>query len=91
MSRESFPGIAGNAGVLAKLPLGTLAEMISRTIFAISSEESRFTLNGALLTAADSGLVMVATDGHRLSMVERRRRSRIWRRRSSVRCCRRRP
>lgn len=72
MSRESFPELPEMPEVLAKLPLGTLAQMIARTIFAISAEESRFTLNGALLIIRDSGLVMVATDGHRLAMVERR-------------------
>jgi DNA polymerase-3 subunit beta len=45
--------------------------MISNTIYAISSEESRFTLNGALLILKDTGLVMVATDGHRLALVEK--------------------
>jgi DNA polymerase-3 subunit beta len=44
--------------------------MISKTVFAISSEESRFTLNGALLVLRKGGLVMVATDGHRLAMIE---------------------
>src|SRR5208283_2305641 len=39
MSRESFPELPEMPGVLAKLPLGVLAQMISRTIFAISSEE----------------------------------------------------
>ncbi len=72
MSRESFPELPEMPDVLAKLPLGVLAQMISRTIFAISSEESRFTLNGALLLLKDTGIVMVATDGHRLSMVEKR-------------------
>src|SRR5271166_3989487 len=72
MSRESFPELPEMPDVLAKLPLGVLAQMILRTIFAISSEESRFTLNGALLLLRDSGIVMVATDGHRLSMVEKK-------------------
>ena len=46
--------------------------MISRTIFAISAEESRFSLNGALLVLKERGLAMVATDGHRLAMSETR-------------------
>src|SRR5262249_31868216 len=50
--------------------IGVLSAMISRTIFAISTEESRFTLNGALLVLRKGGLVMVATDGHRLAMTE---------------------
>ena len=44
--------------------------MIGRTIFAISNEESRFTLNGALLVLREGAMVMVSTDGHRLAMVE---------------------
>jgi DNA polymerase-3 subunit beta len=55
---------------LAQLPIAELASMIAKTIFAISSEESRFTLNGALLLLKPKSLTMVATDGHRLSMVE---------------------
>ena len=48
----------------------TLASMIARTMFAISMEESRFTLNGALLLMRPEGLTMVATDGHRLAYVQ---------------------
>src|SRR5207248_41205 len=43
----------------------------ARTMFAISMEESRFTLNGALLLLGDKTLTMVATDGHRLAYVRR--------------------
>jgi DNA polymerase-3 subunit beta len=70
MSRESFPELPQMPEVLARLPLATLSQMIQRTIFAISAEESRFTLNGALLILSSSGIIMVATDGHRLSMIE---------------------
>jgi len=44
--------------------------MIMRTSFAISMEESRFTLNGALLLMKPESLTMVATDGHRLAFVQ---------------------
>jgi DNA polymerase-3 subunit beta len=44
--------------------------MITKTIFAISTEESRFTLNGALLLLRPDGMTMVSTDGHRLAYVE---------------------
>jgi DNA polymerase-3 subunit beta len=70
MSRESFPELPARPDVQADLPIKTLAAMISKTIFAISTEESRFTLNGALLMLKPKSIVMVATDGHRLSMVE---------------------
>jgi DNA polymerase III subunit beta len=70
MSRESFPELPQMPDVLAKVPLSALAQMVQRTGFAISAEESRFTLNGALLLLKNNGLVMVATDGHRLAMIE---------------------
>jgi DNA polymerase III subunit beta len=70
MSRESFPELPKMPEPLAEIPLGVLASMIGKTVFAISNEESRFTLNGALLVLKKGGLVMVATDGHRLSMIE---------------------
>ena len=55
---------------IAEIPVKTLASMIARTSFAISMEESRFTLNGALLLMRPEGLTMVATDGHRLAYVQ---------------------
>jgi DNA polymerase III subunit beta len=70
MSRESFPELPEMPEMLAEIPVAALASMIAKTIFAISSEESRFTLNGALLLLKSHGLTMVATDGHRLSMVD---------------------
>ena len=70
MSRESFPELPAMPATLAEMPIGVLGGMINKTIFSISNEESRFTLNGALLVLKKGGLIMVATDGHRLAMVE---------------------
>ena len=56
MSRESFPELPEMPELLAEIPVGLLSSMISRTIFAISAEESRFTLNGALLMVQADGL-----------------------------------
>ncbi|HEX5432109.1 MAG TPA: DNA polymerase III subunit beta [Bryobacteraceae bacterium] len=70
MSRESFPELPKMPEPLAEIPIGALAAMIGKTVFAISSEESRFTLNGALLALRPGGMAMVATDGHRLAMAE---------------------
>lgn len=70
MSRESFPELPVMPPVLAEMPIGVLGGMISKTLFSISTEESRFTLNGALMVLKKGGIVMVATDGHRLAMVE---------------------
>jgi DNA polymerase-3 subunit beta len=70
MSRESFPELPQMPERMAEVPVKTLASMIGRTAFAISMEESRFTLNGALLLMRPEGLTMVATDGHRLAYVQ---------------------
>lgn len=71
MSRENFPVLPPFPSKMVEIPAGVLNSMISRTIFAISSEESRYTLNGALLFVQPGTLTMVATDGHRLAYVER--------------------
>ena len=70
MSRESFPELPQMPEPLAEIPIGVLSALIGKTVFSISSEESRFTLNGALLVLRKGGVVMVATDGHRLAMIE---------------------
>ena len=70
MSRESYPELPQMPEPLASIPVKTLASMIARTSFAISLEESRFTLNGALLLISPESLTMVATDGHRLAYVQ---------------------
>lgn len=72
MSRDSYPELPAMPEKITDIPAKLLAELISKTIFAISAEESRFTLNGALLVLTGSSVVMVATDGHRLAMVERK-------------------
>jgi DNA polymerase-3 subunit beta len=61
-----FPTIAATS--ISHIALKTL---IARTIFSISNEESRYTLNGALLVIKAESLAMVATDGHRLAYVEK--------------------
>jgi DNA polymerase-3 subunit beta len=71
MSRESFPELPVMPEVITEISVKQLSAMISRTMFAISMEESRFTLNGALLLLGDKTMTMVATDGHRLAYVQR--------------------
>jgi DNA polymerase-3 subunit beta len=70
MSRESFPELPQMPEPITGVSVGLLSGMIARTVFAISMEESRFTLNGALLLLKPEGMTMVATDGHRLAFVE---------------------
>ena len=72
MARSNFPGLPvfPSAGVI-KIPAAVLRSMIAKTCFAIASEESRYTLNGALMVLKPESITMVATDGHRLAHVER--------------------
>jgi DNA polymerase III subunit beta len=71
MARSNFPSLPAfpSAGI-TKIPTSVLRTLISKTIFAISSEESRYTLNGALMVLKAESIVMVATDGHRLAHIE---------------------
>ena len=53
-----------------EIPFTDFRRMIAKILFAVSAEESRFQLNGALLKLKDGSMEMVATDGHRLALVE---------------------
>jgi DNA polymerase III subunit beta len=70
MSKDNFPALPSFPHALVKIPAKLLAALIAKTTFAISQEESRYTLNGALLVLKPGSITMVATDGHRLAMVE---------------------
>jgi len=72
MARANYPQVPEFPAVaVTSIPTPALKTLIARTIFAISNEESRYTLNGALLVIKAESLAMVATDGHRLSYVEK--------------------
>ena len=72
MARANFPGLPTfPATGSVMIPAKTLRAMIGRTIFAISSEESRYTLNGGLMVLKPETIIMVATDGHRLAHIEK--------------------
>ena len=65
--QPQFP--SGKGGV--SVPLAVLQQMIGRTVFAVTAENTRFSINGALMKAGAQGLTLVATDGHRLAYVNR--------------------
>jgi DNA polymerase-3 subunit beta len=72
MARANFPVVAEfPASGAVKIGASSLRNMIAKTIFAISNEESRYTLNGALLVLKAESMAMVATDGHRLAHIEK--------------------
>ncbi len=68
---NSFPQIPSFQFASVKFPSGVLKTFIDRTIFAITLEESRYTLSGAKFILNNSGARMITTDGHRLAYVER--------------------
>ena len=71
MAKDNFPVLPVVPKPLASIAANVFIAMIRRTIFAISSEESRYTLNGALMLLKPEHALMVATDGHRLALIER--------------------
>jgi DNA polymerase-3 subunit beta len=70
MAKDNFPAIPVFPHALVKIPAKMLASLIAKTAFAISMEESRYTLNGGLMILKPDTLAMVATDGHRLALAE---------------------
>lgn len=72
MARANFPQVPqfpSTGGF--RINAASLRNMIAKVIFAISNEESRYTLNGALLVLKAESMAMVATDGHRLAHIEK--------------------
>ncbi|MFW2850653.1 DNA polymerase III subunit beta [Sphingomonas sp. TX0543] len=74
LPRDDFPVIAeGELPTQFEMPAEALKQIIDKTRFAISTEETRYYLNGIFLHVADEGaqpvLKAAATDGHRLARV----------------------
>src|SRR5256714_8742092 len=70
MAKENFPTLPAMPHSMVKISAPVLESLIAKTKFAISMEESRYTLNGGLLILKPDTLAMVATDGHRLALAE---------------------
>ena len=64
------PGVEDNSYDYT-MPRQTLQEMLRKTAYAASQDDTRRTLKGVLMSFKDSKLTMVATDGRRLALVER--------------------
>jgi DNA polymerase-3 subunit beta len=72
VARDAFPEVPSFKSAPTKIPAAVLKTFIDRTIFAITQEESRYTLSGAKFVLDDASAKMVTTDGHRLAYVERK-------------------
>jgi DNA polymerase-3 subunit beta len=73
LPREDFPTLPETSPTggteRATLPRAAIKEMVGKTAFAITGEDTRFFLNGALFVLRPDSMSLVATDGHRLALV----------------------
>jgi DNA polymerase-3 subunit beta len=70
LPREDFPTLPDAPGTIsASLPRESLRRMIEKTQFAITGEDTRYFLNGALFIFRPDSMALVSTDGHRLAYI----------------------
>jgi DNA polymerase-3 subunit beta len=70
LPREDFPSLPEPSGkATAALARSAVKEMVAKTQFAITGEDTRYFLNGALFVLRPADMNLVATDGHRLALV----------------------
>jgi DNA polymerase-3 subunit beta len=70
LPREDFPTLPESGGTpSATLSRASVKEMVAKTQFAITGEDTRYFLNGALFVLKPNEMSLVATDGHRLALV----------------------
>lgn len=68
LPRDNFPSMRELKHGRIVLDRRRFRDMIRRTLFAVSSDQTRYTLNGVLFRVTPKDMRMVATDGHRLAM-----------------------
>jgi DNA polymerase III subunit beta len=70
LPREDFPSLPDATGTYsATLPRDMLKKMVDKTQFAITGEDTRYFLNGALFIQRAESMSLVSTDGHRLALI----------------------
>jgi DNA polymerase III subunit beta len=70
LPREDFPTLPESSGNFsAKLSRDVVKQMILKTQFAITGEDTRYFLNGALFILRPDSMTLVSTDGHRLALI----------------------
>ena len=69
MSKDDFPTLPEMSGDGVAIHRKLLREMVVKTQFAITGEDTRYFLNGALFVVRYDAMMLVATDGHRLAIV----------------------
>jgi DNA polymerase III subunit beta len=72
ISSEKFPELPEVTDEsFFSIPSKDFKEMVSQTIFAVSDDETRYFMNGVFMEKSEDGLVLVATDGRRLSYAKK--------------------
>lgn len=71
VGRDQFPEVPSFKAAPLRIPAEVLNHFVSNTAFAITNEQSRFTLSGAKFMIDGEYARMVTTDGHRLAFIER--------------------
>src|SRR5260370_30697309 len=70
MAKENFPALPATPHTLVKISAPVMESLIAKTKFAISMEESRYTLNGGLLILKPDTLAMIPTHRHRPALAD---------------------
>ena len=71
VSKDNFPEVPSFKAAPMKLSAEIFNHFIQNTAFAITNEQSRFTLSGAKFMIDGTAAKMVTTDGHRLAFIEK--------------------
>ncbi len=72
LPEEEFPKFpSAEGGKTVKIEQSVLRDMLKKTAYAVSNDETRYVLNGVYMSFKPSKLTVVATDGRRLALVER--------------------
>lgn len=72
VNRDQFPEVPSFKNAPMKLSAEIFNHFINNTSFAITNEQSRFTLSGAKFMIENGTARMVTTDGHRLAFIEKK-------------------
>jgi DNA polymerase-3 subunit beta len=72
VAKDAFPEVPSTKSAPTMISAAVIKTFIDRTIFAITQEESRYTLSGAKFIMDADGAKMITTDGHRLAYIERK-------------------